>query len=547
MIMEGKSEGNQPGLVSQDLGDVSTCSGKRCRDESEEELHAVVSKLADPCGKATDLDALSDAGPSGSDGNGLRREDQAASIGVEVSTQPEKRMKCVPHNMECVIQPLPSSKDAEVLDATGNTRVSGDEHIGNGTVVTNQNGYNEGLKKHSGTEEPRQFYCDACSVKCTSSKDFETHVSGKKHARAKKLAMVANCSNTEAMAMRVSIEDTNHPVLNAGVVSMGQQVLSDGSNINAMEIQAFKEDPSSCPALHDAHVVSVGECVSADCSDTKAIGNLASKQYFSRCPASNDAHAGALGQIASADCSNTEAVENQASKKYSSSSPALNDDHVGSVYQHVLNETFCQHVSNETLHNTTCADGTRKESDNRSSFEGRSSGNYMTSLMAKVGGPDCVMRALASGLSAAACPGLEGLQIGTCKGQASGGSELKIAEETSSDSHGIVKMHALCFLNLLKDVRTIVTEDLLCQTVISGERNDTPLTTKVWCSNPPASASVVGELNCKVCRVEDGSKSEHTRCQLCNKYCNSEKDFENHLAGKKHASKLRLMKKRVPF
>lgn len=559
MSQEGDQGVSQSGFIVQD---ASARNGKRCRDQSEEGSHSTAQ-----CIKTMDLNLSSDIVSSDCGGNG--REDQDSFLNNLAHSQSEKRIKCGPSDVQSNSQtPISSSLTANVdvvtldggNDVKGitNHNLSQDSAAVNVDVVALDGGNDvkTGITNHNLSQDcaaavakvsdkvakvhiqkGTQFYCDICSVKSTSAKDWETHLAGKRHAKAKELALGMgtpsvskssrsgfNANISTSQKIQASIENGSTD-LNSKMytTSFGQQVLVDGSG---------ETSKGYIPG----------------CTSGTNVEELNFQASVSKCLVLSDANAVAVGQHASIDCPFRETFVNQGLKSDPSSKVACN---------HAHNRYLCQPGTNGTFQNPTLADSLLEKISSRIISEDEPYKHLMASLSTK-SNSDCVAQALASALSTCGCPGLGDLQKGGSGDQAAGCSDSQLEGATIGDSNGMVTMHARCFSNLLHEVRVSVLEDLFLN---GGFKTNT------WVpSAAPVSASVPhGEdLNCSVCRVEYGSKADldlhlagrkhaslvqrvYSRCQLCNLNCNTERDFQTHLSGKKHASKLRLVQKRVTF
>ncbi|MCO5568221.1 hypothetical protein L7F22_021917 [Adiantum nelumboides] len=374
-------------------------------------------------------------------------------------------------------------------------------------------------------EEETPFFCTVCSVTCTSKKDYNTHVAGKRHARAV-MGVVTPRSAKVPKKLGVGSKAEVLPAIVHADVPMTQQPVADGS-ITIVD-QAGK---ASCTGYIDM-----------EGQDLQAL----------RSPDKNGGKDMAVEQQELKEGIPMEWLGSQVLKTGSTCKVALHN---------TGNENLVQPLTNGYHVHNAFADGLGTSSNNT---EGQNNKSILDSARCK-SSSDGIARALAAAYQACPCPGFEGFLKSGTHDQAAG-CVVPQAAGTVSSNMGMVSMHTHCFMNLLHDVQVKGIENLflhvICDEKVRG------FVMEPWLSNgapvPALPSAVVKDLNCTVCRVEYGSKSDldrhvagrkhtslvtrlHSRCQVCNVNCNSEREFEKHVNGKKHASKLRLAQKRVAF
>ncbi|KAI5075876.1 hypothetical protein GOP47_0009952 [Adiantum capillus-veneris] len=469
---------------------LSPRSGKRVREEKE-----VV-----PCVEATDL-----VSPVAGVNIG---EDQATSEENGINAQSGKRIKCGGDSQ--------LEKDAENTDTLRKVAASfpKDEQ-----ALTSEG------------EEEAPFLCRVCCVTCTSKKDYDTHIAGKRHAKAVTGVVVTPRSGKASKKAGMSSKAKVVPVIPSEDVPMKQQAMVVGSFTNAE--QAGKGPLSSCTGCTDMESTDLQACRSPEKSGGKDM--VAEQQDLKE-----DILMESLG---------IQVLKNGPTCKV-----ALHDQG---------NENCVQPLANGYHVHNASADGFVSGSNNIDSQNNKS----LLDLARCKSSSEGIARALAAAYQACACPGFESfLKSGTLDQAAGCGVSQAAGTVSSNMSAGMVSMHTHCFMNLLHDVQVKGIEGLFLHVI--REERVRGLTKEPWLSNgtPMSVAPPAGEkdLNCTVCRVEYGSKSDldrhvtgkkhtslvarlHARCNVCNVNCNSEKDYEKHVNGKKHASKVRLVQKRAAF
>lgn len=448
-------------LSLEDVATFSPRSGKRSRDDKDGE-------------NLLPTDLSKESAPVGDDGNG--GDDQATQN--PIISQTGKRIKCDPKNSQLENS---SKKGDDVLED--------------------------------------QFYCIPCSVKCTSAKDYDTHVAGKRHARTVMAVSTPRSRKVvqkSAASPKAKVSPPNPAALHEDV-SMKEQASGDGFIISLDE--AGKGLLSSCTGCTDTQVAVLQAFQSPDLNDGKD-ASMEQQQHFKE---------GAI----------VETLGSQVMKNVSTNS----------------NGKLCEPVTNGNA--LKAAAGGLAKCGN---MEGQHNKSVMDFTRGK-SNSECIARALAAAYQVCPCPGLEGLLKSGAHNQAAGSMDAASANATD----GMVSMHTPCFMNLLHDVQVKAMEELFLHVV--RDEKVRGFSAETWLTNlAPVSplAPCAEDLNCTVCRVEYGSKSDldrhvmgkkhlslvtrlHARCQVCNVNCNSEEEYKKHVSGKKHGSKLRLAQKRGAF